>query len=270
MSTISRPSYDEPPRRFEKTHSDLPDNLNWDMPSSQQMSDEYPINNDMCRGFEPSPGCSGENPSKRRKTIQGSNSGECDVGDDGDSSSAYVSILKDLAAAVQRTPPPTPLPPPKRTGLELWSDVLVSNMSDLPLEMQQEARLHIDSYIMSLRRQVKPYVIQPKKGPGKNVKNKQNPPPASHTNPSSDQYIDPNCASNMNITPPKQPQPSPQLTPSRNTTLQPLQNVYNMSQYSPMSSVYQNPTLGGSPATQSIINALLCGAPQLPQYQGQM
>lgn len=38
----------------------------------------------------------------------------------------------------------------------MWSDVL-----DLPLEMQQEARFTMDSYVMGLHRQINPYYVAP-------------------------------------------------------------------------------------------------------------
>lgn len=59
--------------------------------------------------------------------------------------SGYVTILKDLAKAVK---PPTSTPPTstKHGQLQMWGDLLIANISDLPIEMQHEARFHIDRY----------------------------------------------------------------------------------------------------------------------------
>lgn len=73
---------------------------------------------------------------------------------------AYVNILKDLAEAVKR-PARAPTPPvsTKRGQLQMWGDLLVANISDLPVEMQHEARFNINSYLLSLRCQVRPYNV---------------------------------------------------------------------------------------------------------------
>lgn len=73
-----------------------------------------------------------------------------------------------------QAPTPTSTIASKHGQLQMWGELLIANMSDLPLEMQHEVRFNLDSYIMGLRRQVRPYNVAstPKKGQGKSNKNK--------------------------------------------------------------------------------------------------
>lgn len=80
---------------------------------------------------------------KRSSTSKESTSKDC-----GHEEESFTQVLQDLAKAVSN-------PPPKPDRLELWSDVLVSDMQELPEDKIHEARLTIDGYIIKLQNAAK-------------------------------------------------------------------------------------------------------------------
>lgn len=175
---------------------------------------------------------------------------------------AYTSILKDLAAAVKRSPP-------KEDGLTKWTEVLATNLRDLPVDYQHEARHSIDSYVIGLRRMLRQQerqeeMLTPRKGmKGTKGKGKSS---TVTTESSASASCGPDGTPQQSRQPSPQ-MPSPQLTPSRSHTLQPLQNVFppGLSPYTTARQLF-----GPQNDANEIINQLMMGAPQLPSFQGNM
>lgn len=63
------------------------------------------------------------------------------------SSPGYSTMLKELTNAVKETPPL-----PRTDKLDKWGEVLVLDLCEFPIEIQHEARHHINEYVMNLRR----------------------------------------------------------------------------------------------------------------------
>lgn len=138
----------------------------------------------------------------------------------------------------------------------MWCEVLETNLRDLPDDVQHEARHSIDSYVLNLRRQMRHQQDILKQSKGKSTA-----PPNAQSGAQSSTQIDMNAMPCPPGTPGTPKIPSPQLTPSKNTLLQPLHNaLVQQLSYSPSRQLFQSPS-DLSP-TQILFQQLMSGAPQ--------
>lgn len=160
----------------------------------------------------------------------------------------YSNYLKDLACVMAKSPP-------KVDKWDKWGDVLVSDIREFPVEIQQEARHHIDTYIMGIHRSLRASTFPPPPPPPAQTQTQDSSSSACHSSSalSCAQTASTSSASNV-----------PELSPQQ---FHQLQNAL-YPHPSPGRQPYVPPNLENSPVAAELLKCILGPSAPYATYQG--